>query len=55
MPGEAAPALVPAPHLLALHGGMDGVWAAGDNPGELLMVKVTSPNLKTAKACWSEV
>lgn len=54
MHGEAAPVLVPAPHLPALYRGMDGVWAAEDDPDQLPTVKVTS-NLKTAKACWWDI
>lgn len=55
MHGEAAPAFVPAPHLPTPHRGTDRAWAAGDNAGQLLMGTVTSPKLKTAKACWWEV
>lgn len=49
--GEAAPVLVPAPQHPTLCQGMDGVWAAGDHPDQLPVVKAISPNLKTAKAC----
>lgn len=52
---EAAPAFVPAPHLPTSHQGVDRARAAGDNPDQLLTGTVTSPKLKTAKACWWEV
>lgn len=52
MRGEAAPAFVPAPHLPAPHQGTDRAWAAGDNADQLPVGTVTSPKLKTAKACW---